>query len=257
MTDDPKEAAVRVVRAYVADSYEALAQIEIAKRRLDDIKRRVPGELAPIARGLTPDERIALFRHFYWNAIDLVSDPVLTGLGFKSIGSILTAMLPASTGVPCLGCGTDLPAHSRTEFHKIHAAAMEQDLPAYADHLRLDLYCPRCRDNAMKARSRRWDQEHAQRQREWRARQTALRAMPFADYLRTPEWQSARAEALERSGFRCQICGPGEGALDVYHNSLDRIGHEAPSDLIVLCRPCYTKNQAALPIPTTSQGTVQ
>ena len=76
------------------------------------------------------------------------------------------------------------------------------------------LTCPRCAMNASDHRAR------------------------YADYLRSPHWQSTRAAAIERAGGRCQLCNA-EGALQVHHRTYKNKGHEQPGDLIVLCADCH------------------
>ena len=75
----------------------------------------------------------------------------------------------------------------------------------------------------------------------------SLRAMPYADYLKTPEWQETRTEALERSGHKCQVCNNGDAQLDVHHRTYERRGNERSEDLVVLCHKCHGKFHDALP----------
>jgi hypothetical protein len=70
------------------------------------------------------------------------------------------------------------------------------------------------------------------------ARLAELRAMPFAEYLQTPEWLRTRAAALERAGERCAVEERHRTHLDVHHRSRERLGAEEDSDLVVLCRSC-------------------
>jgi hypothetical protein len=84
-------------------------------------------------------------------------------------------------------------------------------------------------------------------------RRAELRAMPYADYLRTPEWQRTRAAALVRARHRCVLDAKHTTRLEVHHNSYDRLGAELASDLAVLCRSCHwlhhSANAPADPIP--------
>ena len=61
-----------------------------------------------------------------------------------------------------------------------------------------------------------------------------------AEYLKSPHWQSVRLWALERAEKRCQLCAA-TGKLDVHHNTYDRVGHERPSDVVVLCRDRHSR----------------
>jgi len=67
-----------------------------------------------------------------------------------------------------------------------------------------------------------------------------FRSIPYVDYLATEHWSRQRREALQRAGYRCQICN-GSGVLDVHHRTYEHLGDldEEASDLIVLCRPCH------------------
>lgn len=66
-----------------------------------------------------------------------------------------------------------------------------------------------------------------------------LRAMPYDDYLRTPEWKMTRAAALVRADHQCAMDPSHTGILEVHHRHYERRGAELPSDLIVLCRACH------------------
>lgn len=71
-----------------------------------------------------------------------------------------------------------------------------------------------------------------------KARLEELRAMPYEQYLQTPEWQETQKAALKRAGNRCQVCRK-EVALRAYHTSLGALGCELESDVIALCEACY------------------
>lgn len=61
----------------------------------------------------------------------------------------------------------------------------------------------------------------------------------YEEYLKAPQWDGRRKEALKRSGFRCQVCNKGNCVLDVHHRTYERLGRERDEDLIVLCRGCH------------------
>lgn len=65
-----------------------------------------------------------------------------------------------------------------------------------------------------------------------------LKNMDYADYLRTPEWQWIREEAIRRAKNRCQICNGGE-SLHVHHRTYENRGDEDLSDLTALCADCH------------------
>ncbi|MEZ4728310.1 MAG: hypothetical protein R3E79_14345 [Caldilineaceae bacterium] len=86
----------------------------------------------------------------------------------------------------------------------------------------------------------------------------------YADYMQTEEWRQRAEAAKARVGYRCQICNRASPRviLEVHHRTYERLGHEQPEDLTVLCRGChelYESNRrmprppAALPERTEAQ----
>ncbi len=61
----------------------------------------------------------------------------------------------------------------------------------------------------------------------------------YAIYLQSPLWKERARQARERAGQRCQLCN-GYGPLEVHHRTYERLGHEHPDDLTVLCRSCHS-----------------
>ena len=65
-----------------------------------------------------------------------------------------------------------------------------------------------------------------------------LRAMPYEEYLQTPEWGERRDFMLQQAGNRCQVCNSPED-LNVHHRTYERRGNEEHGDLTVLCQSCH------------------
>ena len=68
-----------------------------------------------------------------------------------------------------------------------------------------------------------------------------LRAMPYVDYLKSPEWRERRKQALDWARNACQLCNSPKEPLNVHHRTYDRLGAELPADLVVLCKDCHEK----------------
>lgn len=66
-----------------------------------------------------------------------------------------------------------------------------------------------------------------------------LRAMPYHDFLRSPEWRQTRAAALLRADNRCSLDITHTEDLDVHHRTYERLGAELSTDVVVLCRSCH------------------
>jgi 5-methylcytosine-specific restriction endonuclease McrA len=62
----------------------------------------------------------------------------------------------------------------------------------------------------------------------------------YREHLAGEDWQAIRADALTRAGHRCEECGAPWG-LQVHHKTYERLGSEAPEDMICLCRDCHRK----------------
>jgi 5-methylcytosine-specific restriction endonuclease McrA len=62
--------------------------------------------------------------------------------------------------------------------------------------------------------------------------------LTYQAYLQSPAWKLARRLLIERAQHRCQRCHA-RGPLNVHHLTYERLGHEEPGDLQVLCRPCH------------------
>jgi 5-methylcytosine-specific restriction endonuclease McrA len=60
-------------------------------------------------------------------------------------------------------------------------------------------------------------------------------------HLMSPAWRATARAALERAGYKCQVCGADRwfARLEVHHNSYANLGREPPEDLCVLCRHCH------------------
>lgn len=68
----------------------------------------------------------------------------------------------------------------------------------------------------------------------------------YERYLKSKAWKQKREAALKRAGYRCQSCGGAflPSKLDAHHLTYERLGHELPSDLRVLCATCHTEGDA-------------
>ncbi len=66
-----------------------------------------------------------------------------------------------------------------------------------------------------------------------------LRAMPYQEYLRTPEWKRTRTAALWCAAYSCSLDATHTRGLEVHHRTYEHLGVERVSDLIVLCHDCH------------------
>lgn len=64
--------------------------------------------------------------------------------------------------------------------------------------------------------------------------------MDYKEYLQSPQWKAISKLAIQKAGFRCQLCNR-EGKLNVHHKTYENIFNEEMEDLIVLCEICHTR----------------
>lgn len=65
-----------------------------------------------------------------------------------------------------------------------------------------------------------------------------LRSIPYEEYLHTEHWAIVRKAALDRAGWKCQLCNAAK-SLQVHHRTYERLGCEWDSDVIALCGRCH------------------
>jgi len=70
-------------------------------------------------------------------------------------------------------------------------------------------------------------------------RLSELRAMPYEEYLKTPEWLVTRKRILKRDNYQCQKCHATNVLFNVHHYTYERLGCEEDDDLVTLCEYCH------------------
>jgi len=131
--------------------------------------------------------------------------------------------------VACDAFDTESPSWGTTEAADVHGLMWALvHINPYADLL--DLI----------AASHGWRVGHRRAERESAAalRALELRAMPYRDYLQTPEWIERRDAQAAADGRRCRVCNSPE-RLQVHHRTYANRGDEQPGDLITLCSGCH------------------
>lgn len=74
--------------------------------------------------------------------------------------------------------------------------------------------------------------------------------LDYHEYIQSDEWKIKASAAKQNAGWRCQVCNKShhEAQLDAHHRTYERLGHELPGDITVLCRDChelYERNKKA------------
>lgn len=75
-----------------------------------------------------------------------------------------------------------------------------------------------------------------------RLHSSALKHLPYQQFLASPYWMAFRAEKIKQSGGRCSSC-ENIDSLQVHHLRYNNRGYECfkPRDTIVLCAFCHSQ----------------
>jgi 5-methylcytosine-specific restriction endonuclease McrA len=183
-------------------------------------------------RGLTSEEeRHEAMDLLYWEIEDLPVRLIARVLGLPEHASVLLngIVRPRFLRAKCVRCGVthECKVISRSRLKIVRNGVMCSDCEA-----KLEL----ARQEGMRETDKRWAQELKRRSDRLRE----LRAMPYREYLQTPEWDQTRSAALRRGRGACQACNASGCILHVHHRTYERLGEELASDLIVLCAGCHS-----------------
>jgi RNA polymerase-binding transcription factor DksA len=69
----------------------------------------------------------------------------------------------------------------------------------------------------------------------------------YKAYIRSRAWKKKAEAAKVRVGNRCQLCNRprSEVQLEAHHRTYERLGHELPGDITVLCRDCHQAHEGS------------
>jgi HNH endonuclease len=126
------------------------------------------------------------------------------------------------------------------------------DLDALPEHVRLRLGALDIAVKFMSMMRPRWSAEEAREEIlalaeeildfTYGGREERLAAMPYAEYLETPEWNERRRAAYRRAAYQCQLCGATDVELHAHHRAYTRRGRpDEERDLIALCARCHKR----------------
>lgn len=192
------------------------------------------------------DQRERTIGYLYWFEPYVSLDSISEAFGVKDVKKIANAAYP---DIQCTQCGHPLinPRNKVqrrslvcTSCDRINRTAQTEEEKASRQIKAHREW--RKRERKAEQLERAWEYTIARRQQaetDKAIRLQELRAMPYQDYLQTPEWGKTRGAALRRSNYRCQVCNTNKRTLDVHHRTYERLGHEHYTDLLVLCRECH------------------
>ena len=69
----------------------------------------------------------------------------------------------------------------------------------------------------------------------------------YRSYMKSKAWKAKRKRLIKLRGRRCEECHTKTHMLHTHHVTYARFGHEADSDLLILCLPCHSKKHPDKP----------
>jgi len=221
-----------------------LATVE-EMRQADDLVARLKARATQEAHGLADildkPTRLAAGVYAYWHAPEVSANDIAFGVtGHAHPAKMMKQAGPVSVGVPCDRCQEDLPIRSRAQMKETQDRL--RDGVRWPEGFRV--ICKTCEADIHEERRAVYEQQDRRRVQ----RRLELRALPYADYLQTPDWRHVREQHLEallsmhHSTLVCEVCTSEQGR-GVYHKTLDGLG--GGDDLVVLCGACRDVLKAA------------
>lgn len=210
-------------------------------RQIEALESAIPG----LVRTLHEEQDWPGLARLYWGAASVsVATLDIPDRNKKRMRAetepIWAAIAQAAPKYECPGCQAVELSFTSRSHRSIYQTQQSKGLLS-SDK---SYFCAPCRQAHEAANSARADEFDAERRAE-KARMRELAAMPYREYLRSPEWQDVRQRHLKAAQYRCQLCNKG-GLLDVHHRSYANRGKEyfnwwRDKNLIVLCRSCHAR----------------
>ncbi len=217
---------------YAQQVLATIKQLEDEMARLEAQIKRAKDTIQTVAiRGLSEtsgDAQQNLLWNLYWihhKSVSTVSIAEALNIRINEIGKHVK---DAYLSISCAACG---------KSYQVKVATRAKLKDAQGTEWRAK--CPDCEAKEQEEAAAR-GQERQRQIAERESRLEELRAMPYKEYLKSPEWQATRERKLKRAQYRCELCFKA-GRLNVHHKTYERRGNEDDHDLIVLCGTCHAK----------------
>ena len=216
----PSLPGIDEAEARIHDIQEMEAAVKGLKTRL----RALGPEIIAQADSVGIEELVNAVNYIYW---------FVPELSCKSLPKEIKALIDVTlSSIECERCKRPVILRNRAHLLSLRQG-LEKDGPRYAEGYRI--LCDDCEKEVYAERHKQYKQENTERL----ARMEELCTMPYAEYLKTPEWQGRRKQHLRSAGYRCQVCNAYGVVLNVHHRTYERRGCEYYKDLIALCAECH------------------
>ncbi len=216
-----------------------------AKTLVDKSEKGLKEALQYLADVTPPENREAIINFVYWRHLDVPTRDIAEAFGVPLSDIEGTGLFDGGliepqyrADIACSQCGTPYKLMNR-HVMKYQEDVFSGKLGKERAEMQVCEDCYFANAGDEQARMDAMDGEVADRLED-------LREMPYASYLKTPEWERTRYEMLSMADGKCQECTTDHAPLDVYHKTVERLGDEWPSDLVVLCRSCRERRGSKL-----------
>lgn len=72
--------------------------------------------------------------------------------------------------------------------------------------------------------------------------------MTYDEYLKSPYWIGRKAAVIKFRGYACESCRA-TSRLELHHTTYERLFHEHPEDVELLCHRCHAAEHGLTPKP--------
>lgn len=224
--------------------FPELTEIEDVLDRIHEHEAAIANlmeNLPPLVHALRGIEdgarRKAIATHLYWFMPEVkVKDIAFAFTGRAQQFAVIGLIRPDETRFTCTKCTAPISISTRQKMKEFQAESTQDARHSGHHWSTARLLCGQCQaERARASKIIRNKMESA-----YIARRSELRAMSYAEYLQTPEFDQRRRYAVddrlkETVGLTCSIC-PSEDEIGLYHKINMPIPCDA--DTILLCSTC-------------------
>lgn len=216
---------------------DVLARIHEHEAAIADLT----GQLPPLVQALHQiddgNRRNVIGAHMYWFMPEVkVKDIAFAMTGRAQQSAVVGLIRPDETRFTCAECAAPIPITTRQRMKEFQAESAQNARQSGHHWTSSRLLCGQCQAERSRAAKILNDELRSAHSARW----SELRAMSYAEYLKTPEFDDRRQRALEerlkeKQHLTCNVC-PSENEIGLYH----KINMPIPCDAetILLCSTC-------------------
>ncbi|WP_430414025.1 hypothetical protein [Parasphingorhabdus sp.] len=213
---------------------ETVEEIRKSQMQIVALKVRLASEAIALSTVADQNERIRSAVYAYWFAPEVHAvDLAMGATGRRNLSELHRHAGSVSLDIACDRCGIIIDVATREQMKRVLERVRKE--AAWAEGY--NVICSTCQTEVFEER----DREYEKSAQAKAARAKEIAAMPYEEYLQTPEWRQQRERHLSnlligsRALLKCEACGENDDT-GVYHKGLNRLGFN--DDLVLLCVAC-------------------